>query len=34
MPLSINHLGAVFAVLIFGMYGPDFDASNFVYMQF
>lgn len=28
------YLGAVFAVLIFGMYGPGFDASNFVYMQF
>ena len=28
------YLGAVFAVLIFGMYGPGFNASDFAYMQF
>ncbi|MBQ9562203.1 MAG: MBOAT family protein [Lachnospiraceae bacterium] len=25
---------AVFAVLIFGIYGPNYDASQFIYMQF
>lgn len=30
----ILYLGAVFAVLIFGMYGPGFNASDFAYMQF
>lgn len=30
----ILYLGAIFAVIIFGMYGPGFDASNFVYMKF
>ncbi len=27
-------LGAVFAVLIFGIYGPGFDAASFIYFQF
>lgn len=26
--------GAILAVLIFGVYGPDFDASAFIYFQF
>lgn len=30
----VIYLGAVFSVLIFGWYGPGFDASNFIYMQF
>lgn len=25
---------AIFSIIIFGMYGPGYDASNFVYMQF
>jgi hypothetical protein len=25
---------AIFSILIFGIYGPGFDASSFVYMQF
>lgn len=28
------YYAAVFAVLIFGIYGPDYDANSFVYMNF
>ena len=28
------YLVLIFAVLIFGIYGPDFDASQFIYFQF
>lgn len=28
------YLGAIFALLIFGIYGPSFDASQFIYFQF
>ena len=28
------YLGAIFAVLIFGRYGPGFDAAAFVYMNY
>ena len=30
----ILYIGAVFAVMIFGMYGPGFNAADFAYMQF
>lgn len=36
-PLPVRwavYLGGIFSVLIFGWYGPGFDASNFIYMQF
>lgn len=36
-PLPIRWLiyyGAIFAVLIFGAYGPGYDTSSFVYMAF
>lgn len=28
------YYAAIFSIIIFGMYGPGYDASNFVYMQF
>lgn len=28
------YLGGIFAVLIFGIYGPEYDASQFIYFQF
>lgn len=28
------YLGAIFSVLIFGVYGPGYDAAAFIYMQF
>lgn len=28
------YIGAVFTLLIFGIYGPEFDASQFIYFQF
>lgn len=28
------YLGAIFVLLIFGIYGPGFDASQFIYFQF
>lgn len=30
----IIYLGAVFAILIFGVYGPEFDSAGFIYEQF
>lgn len=36
-PLPVRwavYLGGIFSVLIFGWYGPGFDASNFIYMYF
>ena len=36
-PIAIRWLiyyGAIFAVLIFGAYGPGYDAGSFVYMQY
>ena len=30
----IVYLGVIFAVLIFGMYGPGYEASKFIYMNF
>lgn len=28
------YYGLIFAVLIFGIYGPGYDASTFIYFQF
>ena len=28
------YYGLIFAVLIFGIYGPEYDASAFIYFQF
>lgn len=28
------YLGIIFSILIFGVYGPSFDASEFIYLQF
>ena len=28
------YLGAIFFILIFGFYGPNYDASQFIYFQF
>ena len=30
----VIYIGAVLAVLIFGMYGPEYDAASFIYEQF
>ena len=28
------YYGLIFAVVIFGVYGPEYDASTFIYFQF
>ena len=30
----ILYYGLIFSVIIFGIYGPEYDASSFIYMGF
>ena len=30
----VLYLTSIFAIIVFGIYGPGFDASSFIYMQF
>ena len=37
LPLAVRWLilyAAIISILIFGIYGPEFDASTFIYFQF
>ena len=34
VPLYVPPIGAILAILVFGVWGSDYNATNFIYFQF